>query len=246
MQGMYRSVSFGTPNDRSRPGLVKYFSFLNICEAPLLVKVADWGSMLKKRYKIPGFTGRLLGSAWEHFANRTIPTKKADITDISIEQVTSFDERIDSFWEKASKLKNIMVVKDRKYLNWRYVAKPRNKYNIFIAKRQDDIVGYIVFYLEKNNRYRGLIIDLLTIPGEDYVGEALVSNAVARFKAEEASIIYCWMLRDTPYYRIFKKLGFMHRPSPSFCICIFDQNLSKEFMTNPSNWYFVAGDNDSV
>jgi hypothetical protein len=139
-----------------------------------------------------------------------------------------------------------MVVKDRKYLNWRYVAKPGKEYRIFIAEKRQEIAGYIVLKLRKGVRSRGYIIDLLTLIGEDTVAKSLIYKAVQCLKEDGATTISCWMLPDTPYYKILRKLGFIRRLGPPFCICIHDQNLSKEFITNPSNWYFVAGDNDSI
>jgi hypothetical protein len=238
-----RSISYGTPNDQSHPGFVKRLHSLDICEVPVLVKVIAWGNVLKRRYGIPVFAGNLLGNAWERMTTRISPSKNADV---EVERVSSFDERIDKFWLKASEIKNIMVIKDMKYLNWRYVAKPGNEYKIFLAKRQDEIAGFIVIKLERGVPNRGFIVDLLTLPGEDTVTEVLTTRAVGYLKEEGAAMISCWMLRDTPYYRTLRKLGFIRRSGPCLNARIFDQNISKEFVTNPSNWYYVMGDDDVI
>lgn len=213
-------------------------------EIPTLVKVIDLGKVLKSRYGIPVFAGNLLGNAWERITNRTPPAKNADV---EVEQVSSFDEGIDKFWRKASNTKNIMVIKDMKYLNWRYVDKPANEYKIFVAKRQDEITGFIVFKCERGVPNRGFIIDLLTLPGEDTVAETLITRAVANLKAEGAAMISCWMLQDAPYYRTLRRLGFLRRRSGlSLGGYVHDRNLSNEFFTNPGNWYFVQGDTDLI
>jgi GNAT superfamily N-acetyltransferase len=237
------SINFGTPNDQSRPGFNKHLQALEICEVPLLVKVTDWGSLLKGRYGIPVYAGKLLGFARELIIGRASPAKNAQV---EIEQVASFDERIDKLWMKASKLKNIMVIKDKKYLNWRYVAKPGNEYKRLIAKRQDEIAGFIVFNFEKGSPDRGYIMDILTAPGEDAVGETLITRAVACLKADGAAMISCLMLQDTPYYRTLRKLGFMRRPGAGLCVRVFDRNIPREFVKDPGNWYYVIGDDDSM
>jgi len=236
-------ISYGTPNDQAHLGFAKRLQSLDICEVPLLVKVIAWGNVLKRRFGIPTFIGNLLGYAWERMTNRTSPSKN---TDVEVEQISSFDERIDKFWLKASKIKNIMVIKDMKYLNWRYVAKPGNEYKIFVAKRQDEIAGYIVFKLERSVLNRGFIVDLLTLPDEDTVTEVLTARAVGYLKEEGAAMISCWMLQDTPYYRTLRKLGFIRRSGPCLIVRIFDRNISKEFVKNPSNWYYVMGDDDVI
>jgi hypothetical protein len=236
-----RSLSFGTPGKQSHQGFVKWLSALDMCELPLLVKVVDWGTVLKKHYKIPAFAGKLLGYAFERITSQSPSPQDAEI---EIEEITSFDERINKFWEKASKLKEIMVVKDMKYLNWRYIDKPGNKYKIFLAKKGEEIIGFIVLKLEKGALPQGYIFDLLTLPSEATVAEILISKAVKYFKEEGAAIISCLMLQQTPYYRILRKLGFIRRPGPCLCVRIYDRSIPKEFATNPANWYYARGDAD--
>jgi GNAT superfamily N-acetyltransferase len=238
-----RSIGFGTPGEMSHQGFVKWLNVLDVCEIPLLVKVINWGTFLKKRYKIPAFVGKLLGYIWERITNRLPLPQDAEI---EIDEVTSFDERINKFWEKASGLKEIMVVRDMKYLNWRYAAKPANKYKILIAKKEAEIIGYIVLNLEKGAMPRGNILDLLTLPGEATVTELLLTRALRCFKEEGIAIISCLMLPDTPYYGTLRKLGFIRRRGASLCTRIVDQNITKDFVTNPTNWYYVMGDSDAL
>jgi GNAT superfamily N-acetyltransferase len=238
-----RSVSYGTPNNQSHPGFVKWLKASDVFEVPLLTKVIAWGTVLKKRFGIPTFAGNLLGNAWERMTNRVSPSPHADV---KVEQVSSFNERIDTFWLKASVIKNIMVVKDMKYLNWRYVAKPGKEYKILIAKKQQEIVGYIVLKLEKNGLSRGYIVDLLALPGDDIIAALLITKGIRYFKEQGAVKVSCWMFEETPYYNTLRKLGFVRRPGPFLCARVFDQNIPKEFVTNPANWYYVMGDDDAL
>jgi predicted N-acetyltransferase YhbS len=243
LKGTYRSISYGTPNDQSRPGFVNRLNAMEIGEVPILLKVIDWSTVLKSRYKIPVVIGKLLGYVWEGITGRATPPKDTDIT---VEEVFSFDERINQFWEKASKLKNIMIAKDMKYLNWRYVAKPGNEYKILMAKKQQEIAGYIVLKLKKDIRSHGYIVDLLTLPGESTAASWLITRALKSLKEDGAATISCWMLEDTPYYGILRKLGFVRRTGPLLCSRVIDMNIPKEFVTNPANWYYVMGDGDAL
>ena len=217
---------------------------LEICEPTSLVKLISLGKVLKSRFGIPAIVGNLLGYAWELITGR-VPSLHN--TDIEVEQISSFDESIDDFWLKASELKKIMFIKDMKYLNWRYVEKPGNEYKIFLARRQRDIVGYIVIVLERKNIIRGSIIDILTLPHEDTVARVLIARAVGYLKDRGAAMISCLMVSDSSYYRILKKFGFVHRPSDlRFGIRIYDQTLPEDFITNPDNWHHVRGDTDAI
>jgi len=241
------SCTYGIAMNRIMPiykGLKMGYDHIEICELPLLVKIISLGKVLKRSFGIPAFIGNPLGYAWESITMRKSSTQN---NDIEIEQVSSFDESIDEFWLKASELKKIMIVKDMKYLNWRYVEKPGDEYIIFLAKRQEEIIGYIVFKSKSDPMTRGFIVDILTLPGEDIVAELLISKAIEYFQGEGALTISCVMLQDTSYYRTLRKLGFMHRHSSLWLgIRLHDPNLSGESLADPGNWYFVWGDNDTM
>jgi hypothetical protein len=243
LKGIYRSITYGTPNNQSRHGFVKRLNAMEIGEVPLLVKVIDWGTVMKSRYKIPVFIGKLLGHACEFITGRASPIKNADMV---VEEIFFFDERIDKFWEKASQLKSIMIAKDMKYLNWRYVAKPGKEYRILMVFKHQEIAGYLVFKLKKDVPAIGYIVDLLTLPGEETAARLLITKAVQSLKEDGAATISCWMLEETPYYRILRKLGFVRRTGPILCSRVVDQNIPKEFITNLTNWYYVMGDDDVV
>lgn len=237
-------ITYGIPNNQSYPGFIKNLQWFNICTVPRLVKVIDWGKLLKRRFKIPASVGSLLGYAFEIGIKRTLPSQKAHI---ETKQISSFDHCIDEFWLKASILKSLMVVKDMKYLNWRYVNKPGHDYKIFIAERQEEILGYIVLKLRRDDLIHGFIVDLLALPNGDTFAQALIIRAIKYFREEGAIIVSCWMLESTPYYRTLRKAGFMRRPSGiRLCARINSSRLSKEFVADPNNWYFVRGDEDTI
>jgi GNAT superfamily N-acetyltransferase len=235
---------YGTPNEQSYPGFIRRLQWFDICEPPLLIKIIDWGNILRRRFKIPTFAGNLLGHAWESIINHSSPGGNAII---NVEQILSFDERIDEFWLKASGTKNIMIIKNMKYLNWRYVDKPGSDYKIFIATRQEKIVGYIVLKLEKDIMTRGHIVDLLSLPHEDTVTEDLITKAIGYLQGEGATTVSCLMLPDTSFYRTLRKRGFIRRRSGfRLCARLIDPNLSKEFVANSHNWYYMWGDGDTI
>ena len=223
--------------------IYKKLQIIEICQQHLLMKVTSLGKLLKRRFGIPRFLGNALGYIWELITTRNSSTED-NIIDIN--QIFTFEKSINEFWRKASVQKQIMVVRDMEYLNWRYFEKPGEDYKIFVAKKEVDIMGYMVLKLGKIDPTRGLIIDLLTLPDDNIVIETLISKAIAYFKENGILIISCFMLPDTQYYPILKKLGFIRRNSDlHFDIDIYNQSVSKEFVTNPQNWYFVRGDTDA-
>lgn len=240
------SISYGSSTPQRYPVYQKMklsYDIFGICQPPLLVKVINWGEVLKTRYGIPSFAGNLFGYVWERMTN---PISSIQNGNIEIEQISSFNESIDTFWLKASEIKQIMIVRDMKYLNWRYVKKPGKDYAIFVAKRQKEIIGFIVVRSETDIMTRGFIVDLLTLPDEGIVATGLITRAIEYLQKKGAANVLCLMLQDTPYYGILRKMGFTQRDSGiQLNIRIYDRSLSTEFVTNPGNWYFVWGDTDT-
>jgi GNAT superfamily N-acetyltransferase len=237
------NFSFGMATTRIFPVYTK-LQALVVCVPPLLVRVVNWGRVLKYRFKVPVPVGNLFGYFRDRLLSRSSRLRD---TGIAVEQIQSFDERFDDLWQKASEIAPIMIVRDRSYLNWRYVEKPENKYVMFAARRQREIVGYIVVMLVSFDLLRGEIIDLLTVPGEDIVTEELVNRAIGYLREEGAEVVTCLMLPDTPYYRTLRKMGFICRSSGlQLGVRLRKTNLSSEFITNPRNWYYVLGDRDTV
>ena len=233
--------SVGTCLSQIMP-IYKKLQIIEICDQHLLMKVTSWGMLLKRRFRIPYFLGNIFGYIWEFITNHTSLT---DNSNIEIDQIFTFEKSINEFWQKASIQKEIMVIRDMEYLNWRYCENPQEDYRIFVAKREEDIIGYMVLKLDKIDPTRGCIMDLLTLPNNNIVIEALIRKAIPYFKDNGVLIISCFMLPDTQYYQILKKLGFFRWNSDlHFDIDIYNQKLSEEFVTNPKNWYFVRGDTD--
>jgi hypothetical protein len=238
------SIVCGTPNDQSYPGFAGSLQWFEICNVPMLVKVIDWGATLKKRFNIPVLTGKLLGNVFEKAFSINSRSKDMSIT---IEQIENFDKSFDEFWLKASEIHKIMIVKNTNYLNWRYIKKPNHGYAIFAAKRQNATAGYIVLNVIRNNPVTGNVIDLLTLPNDNIAAEELIKRAVKYFKQQQAITVSCAMMQNASYYKVLRESGFLRRKSwIRLCARILNPSLSKEYVSNPDNWYWTRGDDGTI
>ncbi|MEW6097434.1 MAG: GNAT family N-acetyltransferase [bacterium] len=166
------------------------------------------------------------------------PKKSPDIT---ITQISSFDTRIDKFWMQMSKNFNAIVIRDKKYLNWRFVKCPDVKYTIFLAEKEDDIAGYIVLRVCQNTGY---IVDFLA-KKEGF--ESLIWQAIRYFRQQKTNSICCLEPKDTFYLKTFKKCGFFTRkgyPTYRFGSRSVLPDVPMEFLREPKNWFLTLGDSD--
>lgn len=171
--------------------------------------------------------------------------RKPVIEDVEITEAKRFDDRINYFWERVSKCFRIIVVRDEKYLNWRYFKKPDSNFKVVLAERDGKVQGYIVF---SSKGGEGFIVDLLVYPHRLNVAQKLVSTAVRHFQEEKVHRIICLMLKNNPYYRMLRTNGFIRIPSKfGFGVSIYSPSkIPAEFLKNPDNWYLTLGDTDGI
>ncbi|MFC1966412.1 GNAT family N-acetyltransferase [Chloroflexota bacterium] len=240
-------ITFGSPNELAYPGYIKKLDWFDICLLPRMTKILNLGSVLKRRTgnKMLSEIGSLWGNAVLATKYRALPSSY--MPDVEIKRTSSFDDRIDEFWGKASANLKVAVVRDKKYLNWRYVDKPGHDYTIYLAERRGEVLGYVILKLVENGGRRGVIVDILALPDQEAIAHILIAKSVEHFKREDADAIDCWMLASSVYYGVLKKMGFMRRPDlRRLAWRFFTSKVSKEFLTDTNNLFFTRGDSDTI
>jgi hypothetical protein len=100
--------------------------------------------------------------------------------DKNIRQVISFNDKHGELYNCFINDCKFIINRDKNYLNWRFVIKPNNNYNIFEYRTNDSTLGYIVIntYKEDNVLY-GQIIDIIASNEEVFC--LLLNNAEDMF-----------------------------------------------------------------
>jgi len=142
-------------------------------------------------------------------------------------------------------------VRDKKYLNWRYIDRPGQEYTVFSAQRGTNLVGYVI--VKSNVRMfdlvLGLIVDILA-SDDNHVADYLIAQAIEYFRGEKVDAIGCVMLKHTPYHKALKRNGFIQVPqllSPKefyFMVHFNSGEIPKVLAGNPVNWFLTFGDFD--
>lgn len=160
----------------------------------------------------------------------------------NIISIDNFSKKYDGFFDRASKIHSIIVKKDSKYLNWRYIYNPNNKYYA-IEYKKEELLGFCVYKLYKNEgTLNGYIIDILAL--NDKIFYSLISKAIDELKLMGAKNAYIWM-NDTHYLRILKDMKFKETQRLTHFGCRL--NSDKMLDTNIydfNNWYLMMGDSD--
>jgi len=220
--------------------------WLDVCTFQVMVKPLNLKNILRKYF----VRNKLLLNIFTAGGNLIIKTffmsKKVPEERMSkIREITSFDDRINGFWNKISRNYNIIRIRDKKYLNWRYVDVPNTNYAIYIAEEEDEICGYIVLGCrDENSLTWGYIYDIIAPTGKEDIIQCLITKAVEYFREANVDAITTKMVASEVYRKSFLRNGFIprFRFKGRFIAYNASKELSDEFLKNPKNWFIQLGD----
>jgi GNAT superfamily N-acetyltransferase len=166
--------------------------------------------------------------------------------DFKILEISFFDGRFDSLWEKVSQAHTIIADRSAAYLNWRYFKEPGKKYLVFAAQKGDELLGYLILRtLTPSGSRVGSIVDLLDMQ-EPAVTRALLRHAIDYFMVLGAEKIKFQYSNDY-YENRLRECGFKKRTGKPVSGEIFlvkndSPEIDREVFMNPQNWLVNSAD----
>ncbi len=253
--GMGIPIIYGFPNKNSHQLVVQKLNRVDLWDhPPIYARILDIEAVLTKwiRYRAVLLLAVPLGNAALSLLSprRT----RAFPPECELAIIDRFDDRFDDLWEIASLPFQIAVVRDKRYLNWRYIENPTKQYTVLALERGAKIAGYIVLKCETRFDLKmGYIADLLTLPDEPRLSQALISEAIRFFRGDDVSIASCLAPEHLPHVRSLVRNGFrrlprwllpqeLHLPVRSLS----EDDYPASFVTDPRNWFITWGDHDVI
>jgi GNAT superfamily N-acetyltransferase len=236
---------YGYPNRFSHQGLVKRLEFREIARIPKYAMPTTLKGHLLGVTTKPEVMRRLsflsrLGAS--RARGKRLP--KAEETSI-IERAPRFGGEYDELWNAAADNLKVAVVRNADYLNWRYTERPESEYNLFEARGDKSILGFVVGRtLNRDSWKEGYIVDSLCL--STTVFEVLLDALIGRFKEVGVDIIYTWMLIAPDYRGALLNKGFKQVPSE---FLLTTKALGEDLEASlyiKENWYVTRGDCDGI
>jgi hypothetical protein len=178
-------------------------------------------------------------------------TKKPPrVSGLTIRRISSFDDRINDLWRKVSNDHDIMVVRSKEYLNWKFVENPGYKSMIYVAEKEEQICGYIILKCTQPSKgfLVGRICDLFAPLSEAGVIHCLISKAIEYFRDEKVDLIYYEMIAEKTYQKVLRDCGFISSrrlDRNHFCIYGGHPGISSTYLEDPKHWFVQRGDSTS-
>jgi len=213
----------------------------------LFFKPLNWNNVIKAKVKnkwlqrVLAVGGRLIFDKML-FKTHNPPT----VQGLHINRVASFDDRINTLWAETSTRHMIMVVRNERYLNWRY-STARQNYTILVGEKANKILGYLVLrhQIVRSGIVVSHIFDLIAESEE--VMHGLVSSAVENCRLNNADLVIYSLMAGKTYRRILKRSGFISVPFiKGLALAAYSSSSSipKDFLSDPENWLVQIGDSD--
>jgi len=102
------------------------------------------------------------------------------------------------------------IVRDRAWIDWRYLSAPDASYRIWVAETVESPIGYCVSRLvNRDGRNVGLVAELAAAGDEDGVLHRLLGHAVSDLDREGAELVAALAMPGTPADGALRRAGFL-------------------------------------
>ena len=165
--------------------------------------------------------------------------------EVAVTRIASFDDRFDRLWQRCCGSYRAMIVRDRRYLDWRFKQRPDAEYSIVVATRGSDLVGYMVTRCVDRDRKRwGYLADFLVEEGSALVFAVLVEHAVNELRQQNAALAIC-RIAVPPYLSMLYRQGFLPwARAPQGYLRVRMPLQSSPSAADARHWFWTMGDGD--
>lgn len=167
--------------------------------------------------------------------------------DLEVQEIRTFDDSFDAFFEKISAEVPCVAEKDAAFLRWRYgPGSPQEGTTVLGVRGAEGLLGYAVLRVIQEGD-NGYLLDLTTLPGRRDVARALLREIVRRFHEAGVYIIrYRFNESPTaPAASDLRRMGFFFREGRRHTLLVKfgDRSLHKT-AHDTANWSYSAGDGE--
>jgi len=160
-----------------------------------------------------------------------------------LRRVYEIDGSFDRLWEKCSGHYPLAVIRDARFLQWRFLNNPREKYDIYAYQRwpKRDMAAYAVVS-KKGDRSR--LVDMVAPPSTGLIKD-FVGRIGAALAEEGIERVETWLPEGHFITRAAMSAGFAPAQEPLgmiLCVRLFDHSPSLEWIAD--NLFFTMADGD--
>lgn len=244
---------YGMPNQNSYPGFMKKLGFSDIGSIPLLLRPLSPSDMIVEKTKSRALS--VFGKPFNGLYNCKKNVSKNKNAQIKIVQLKNNNlNYIDDFWNAIKNKYSVMMLRDSKYIKYRFLDIKHRQYYPYFAIKDGKPVAFSIGRIipDVAGMTCGMLVDFLFADGEDEAGQVLLDYMLGFLQSKGACLVGGLMLAHTQESKLLKKNKFFTcpkklEPQPFPLIFrAFDESIKKTGIEDLDNWFFVMGDYDVI
>jgi hypothetical protein len=248
-------IIYGFPNSQSINGFIKHLEWFEVAPFPLYIKPVDTTALVRKIIG-DNAVARVLGSLGNCFFRHIVGALQTRHrqTNITFRQVHDIPDALDKIWDTTCIAGKIALVRNKRYLRWRYMEKPFFSYDIHVAMAANEkLCGCIITRIgEKFGVKIIYVMEILAENDDPAVTQLLLDELNSIAIRQGAAAISLLFLPDNPNRSLYLKNGYLPVPRRLFPQDIFfgarvnSPDIDPKYARDMKNWYISWGDLDVV
>ena len=169
---------------------------------------------------------------------------------VAVERVEEFGSQVDELFRQVAAEKQCWTRRDREFLTWRWVKIPTDDYEIYLARRGDELCGLLVLR-PVHELVPGCcgIADWLVPEADTETMDALLARATARGREAGRQTMMAMFPDPSSEYQSLVDRGFVGVPSANTMERRLTHRIYHPQMTTDwlqQHWWYTLGDSDLV
>ena len=128
----------------------------------------------------------------------------------TIEQVGDFGPEFDDLWKEIAPTFDMVAVRDRAFLNWRFRDCPNRRYTTLAARRGGRLAGYVIVRAEDSGPFRrGFVVDVMAPRHDRGLFNRLLGAADSWFRNQGVVEATCTISHHREFRRMLRSNGYL-------------------------------------
>ena len=241
-------IGYGFPNVAHHKIGKKVMGYVDVAQmAQLFRRLNRYLTVRKLAPPLADALKPILRAVSAKYYQRQIRRARAKLsTSLEVRAVDAFDDQADALWERVKMAHPVIGLRDRTYLNWRYVQKPEVQYHRIVASPRENrkMTGYMVLRLKSvEESLVGYIVDFLCEDRKTF--DTLLLEALDFFTENQADFCLCMAPPDSQNYKWLSENGFTEKAFTHTIPLVYTLLAGSDdppLYRNSANWYLTFGE----
>lgn len=235
------------PNDKSIKTFLKYNNFSVVSAVPTYLRPVNTSKIIRSKIHLFGLE-KIPGFVVDGFIN--LLSKNIKLPNAKIERITEITDEVEAVFTEYSKSYRNHLVRDKAWLDWRYLRSVRGKHHILGVREAGHLTAILVV---KEDEMLGnpalLIMDFAFLNGKTNSLLYLIDQVRKEPQLTGFEFNLLFISAITPTLPTLSKIGFYPIPAKVnprvlSLLCRTSSDLEEKPLLQQSNWLLTLGDWD--